>query len=94
VTTREEAIAAIDEIAKCRIEPSLVVGRQLLRPVFREVYDQWVNAGRPTAPPRPRPLRLRIEPEGAAGPHWLTLLALIGWLRGVVEPGIVGGHAN
>lgn len=50
----------------------------------RILYDEWVAAGRPKAPPRPKPLRLRIEPEGAAGPHWLTLLALIGWLRGVV----------
>lgn len=52
--------------------------------VLRNVYDQWVAVGRPTASPRPKPLRLRIEPEGPAGPGWLSLLALIGWMKGVV----------
>ena len=33
---------------------------------------------------KPKPLRLRIEPTAPAGPHWLTLLATIGWIRGVV----------
>jgi hypothetical protein len=34
---------------------------------------------------RTKPLRLRIEPSGPTGPHWLTLLCLCGWLRGVVN---------
>jgi hypothetical protein len=29
--------------------------------------------------------RLRIEPTGPHAASWLTLLALIGWMRGVVE---------
>lgn len=33
---------------------------------------------------RRRMLRVRIEPTGATAPSWLTLLALVGWMRGVV----------
>lgn len=58
--------------------------RKLIDAIHRDVHDQWVAAGRPTASPRPKPLRLRIEPEGPAGPGWLSLLALIGWMKGVV----------
>lgn len=33
---------------------------------------------------RRRMLRVRVEPTGTTAPSWLTLLALVGWMRGVV----------
>lgn len=40
----------------------------------------------PASPRPPKPLRLRLELSDAGGKPWLSLLALCGHLRGVVEP--------
>ncbi len=92
ITSAAEREARKDHMAELYETMPLgaVVPAEVKAEVFRDVYDQWVAAGRPQASPRPKPLRLRIEPEGAAGPHWLTLLALLGWMRGVVDADVVG----
>jgi hypothetical protein len=53
----------------------------------RAWFQNWEEKRRAVlAMKRPtKPLRLRIEPSGPTGPHWLTLLCLCGWLRGVVD---------
>lgn len=55
---------------------------ELQRQAARQVYDEWVAAGRPCTPLRKRPLTVRFELAPGFGLAWLSLLALCCELRG------------
>lgn len=48
----------------------------------RQVYAEWVAAGRPCTPFKRKPLRVRFELAPGYGLSWLSLLACCCELRG------------
>lgn len=59
--------------------------------VFRDTWERYKAGGAalmsqyvPPRTPPARGYRLRLHTDAVSGPHWLTLLAVCAYLRGVI----------
>lgn len=74
-------------------ELQLRVGlRELQAANARQLRDEWEESGAPRGDAeRRRELRVRVELAPGHQRSWLTCLATMAWLRGVVQPEAFGG---